>query len=277
MVVVVFDSEDKAYEGASALRELDNEGSISVHAEGVIKKNADGTAALLKARDEFPIRTVAGTSIGSLVGLLGGPVGLAVGAGLGSILGVSGDLYVSGVNADFVDDVSAILRPGKFAVVADISEEWVTPLDVKMEDLGGLVFRIAKHDVEVEQMEDDIAELDMEISQLEKEMKEARDDRKAKLQAKIAKLKEKRQKKREQAKQRLEQIKKEHDAKVRALKEKAAKAHGETKAKIDARVARIREGHDQTVAKWKNLEAERLEKLADRLDKRAKKLKSETR
>jgi uncharacterized membrane protein len=277
MLVVVFDSGPKAYEGTKALQQLDIEGNISIYALSVIGKNANGTVELMKTEGDFPIRTAAGTAIGSLIGLLGGPVGLAVGAATGSILGVSGDLYTSGVNGDFVDEVSAKLAPGKFAVVGDISEEWEIPLDVSMEKLGGQVFRIKKHDVEVEQRKADIAALDAEIAQLEKEMKEARDDRKAKLQAKIAKLKEKRQKKREQSEQRLEQIKKEHDAKVRALKEKAAKAHGETKAKIDAQVTRIREGHQQTVAKWKNLEAERLEKLADRLDERAKKLKSETR
>jgi uncharacterized membrane protein len=277
MLVAVFDSESKAYEGTKALQQLDNEGNIAVYAEAVIKKNANGKVELVKTEDEFPIRTVAGTAIGSLIGLLGGPVGLAVGAATGSILGVSGDLYTSGVNADFVDEVSAKLAPGKFAVVADISEEWETPLDVNMEKLGGQVFRTKKHDVEVEQRKADIAALNAEIAQLKKEMADARGEQKAKLQARIDKLKEKQQKKRKQAEQRLEQIRKEHEAKVQALKEKAAKAHGETKAKIDARVARIRESHDETVAKWKNLEAEKLEKLADRLDERAKKLKSETR
>jgi uncharacterized membrane protein len=276
MLVAVFDSEPKAYEGTKALQQLNNEGNISIHAMSVIGKNANGKVELMKTEGDFPIRTVAGTAIGSLVGLLGGPVGLAVGAGAGSILGVSGDLYTSGVNADFVEDVSARLTPGKFAVVADISEEWVTPLDVSMEKLGGQVFRTKKHDVEVEQRKADIAALNAEIAQLKKEAANARGEQKAKLQAKINKLEEKQQKKREQAKQRLEQIKKEHEAKVQALKEKAAKAHGETKATIDARVTRIREGHEQTVAKWKNLEAEKLEKLADRLDERAKKLKSET-
>jgi len=277
MLVVVFDSEAKAYEGASALRELDNEGIITVHAGAVIKKNADGTAALLKTKDEFPISTVGGTAIGSLIGLLGGPVGVAVGAGSGALLGAIDDLYLSGVNADFVAEVSTKLLPGEYAVVADISEEWVTPLDVKMEKLDGLVFRISKLYVEEKQMEEDEAELDREIEQLEKEMKGARDDRKTKLQAKIAKLKEKRRKKIEHAKQRLEQIKKEHDAKVRALKEKAANSRGETKAAIEARIARIKKNHEERVTKWKNLEAEKLEKWADRLDERAKKLKSETR
>jgi uncharacterized membrane protein len=276
MLVVVFDSESKAYEGTNALQQLDKEGSITIHAEAVIKKNADGTTAFLKTKDEFPISTVRGTAIGSLIGLLGGPVGVIVGATSGTLLGAFDDLYRSGVSADFVDEVSAKLTLGKFAVVADISEEWVTPLDVKMENLGGQVFRTAKRYVEEEQMEDDMAELDMEISQLEKEMKDARDERKAKLQAKIAKLKERRQKKKEQAKQRLEQIKKDHEAKVRAMKEKAANVRGDTKAAMEARIDRINKSYQERVTRLKNLEAERLEKTANRLQEKAKKLRGQT-
>ena len=47
----------------------------------------------------------------------------------------------AGVNAEFLDDVSAKLTPGKWAVVSEISEEWVTPVDTRMEALGGIVFR----------------------------------------------------------------------------------------------------------------------------------------
>ena len=47
----------------------------------MIEKKADGTAAVKQAEGDFPIRTLEGTVIGGLVGLLAGPVGLAVGAG----------------------------------------------------------------------------------------------------------------------------------------------------------------------------------------------------
>lgn len=46
MLVVVFDTEKKVYEGSRALAELDREGSISIYAESVIQKNADGTIAV---------------------------------------------------------------------------------------------------------------------------------------------------------------------------------------------------------------------------------------
>jgi len=61
MLVAVFEDEVKAYEGARKLSQLDNEGSITVHAESVIKKNTDGTVSVLQpsavssARSEDPL------------------------------------------------------------------------------------------------------------------------------------------------------------------------------------------------------------------------------
>ena len=201
MLVVVFDDESKAYEGSRALKQLDAEGSITIHAESVIKKNADGTITVKQSEDDFPIRTVGGTAIGSLIGLLGGPVGLAVGAAAGALAGSIGDLNVAGVDAEFVDDVAATLTPGKCAVIADISEEWVTPVDTRMEPLGGAVFRTARKSVEDDQRARDVATLRAEIDQLKAEHARARADRKAKLQAKIDKLNAKLQAKLDQAKQ----------------------------------------------------------------------------
>ena len=83
MLVLVFDDESKAYAGLHALNQLSTEGSITIHEESVIKKNADRTVTVKQVDDGFPIRTVGGTAIGSLLGLLEGPVGMAVGATAG--------------------------------------------------------------------------------------------------------------------------------------------------------------------------------------------------
>ena len=103
MLVVIFGDESKAYEGAHALKQLDAEGSITIHAESVIKKNADSTVTIKEADDSFPIRAVGGTAIGSLIGLLEGPVGVAIGAVAGALAGSIGDLRVAGVDAEFLD------------------------------------------------------------------------------------------------------------------------------------------------------------------------------
>src|SRR5262252_8142534 len=92
MLVVVFDNESKAYEGKNALRQLDDEGSISVYGYAVLAKNADGTATVKHGDDVGPIGTLLGTPLGSLIGVLGGPAGMAFGAAAGMAAGSTFDL-----------------------------------------------------------------------------------------------------------------------------------------------------------------------------------------
>jgi uncharacterized membrane protein len=255
MLVVVFDNETKAYKGSQALNQLDAEGSITVHAEAVISKNANGTVTVKQGDGDFPVRTVSGTAIGSLLGLLGGPVGLAVGAVAGTMAGGFADLYVSGVDSDFLAEVSETLIPGKYAIVADVSEEWVTPLDTRMEALDGFVFRTARQSFEEAQRTREVAELRAEIDQLKAEHARVRAEQKAKLQAKIDALNTRLQAKLEQARQRSEQIKSETDAKVQALHRKAAKAQGDAKAVIDARATEIKKKYEQWMERAKSMVA----------------------
>ena len=240
MLVVVFENELKAYDGSRALKELDSEGSISVHAGAVVKKNDDGTATIKQAGDDFPIRTIGGTAVGSLIGLLGGPIGVAVGAVGGTLTGAIWDMHHAGVNEDFLNEVSLTLTPGKWAIVADVSEEWITPVDTKMEALGGTVFRVTRENVEDDQYARDVAGIKADIAQLKAEHAKARADRKAKLQKKIDNLNTKLQNKLAQAKQKSEQRQKEAKAKVEALEKKAAKAKSDEKAAIEARIADIK-------------------------------------
>ncbi len=267
MLVIVFDDEAKTYEGSHALKQLDAEGSIAIHAESIIKKNADGTVTVKQSEDEFPIRTVGGTAIGSLIGLLEGPVGLGVGATAGFLAGSIADLSVAGVDAEFLDDAAAKLTPNKCALIADVSEEWVTPVDTRMGALGGIVLRTAKKIVEHDQEARDVARLREEIDQLKAEHARAHGERKAKLQAKIDVINAKLQAKLDQAKQRSEQIQSETDAKVLALQEKAAKTQGEIKATFDARVKQIRGECEQSQARLKHLLAGQLKEAAAHLEK----------
>ena len=267
MLVVVFDNEPSTYAGSRALNQLDAEGSITIHAEAVIKKDANGKVSVMQAEGDFPVRIVGGTAIGSLIGLLGGPIGLGIGAVAGALAGSIGDLYVAGVNADFLDDASAALTPGKCAVVADVSEEWVTPVDSRMEAVGGVVFRSLKTTVEDDHRARDVAELKDEIAQLKAEHAQALTERKAKLQAGIDTLNAKLQEKLDQAKQRSEQIKGETDAKVQALQQKAAKAQGDAKKAIDARIAQLRGEYEERSRRLKGLAAEQLKKAAAQLEK----------
>ena len=265
MLVAVFDDEKKAYEGSRALKELDSDGSIAIHAESVVQKNSDGTLSVKNAEGDFPVRTIGGTAIGTLIGLLGGPIGVVIGAATGAVAGGAADMHVAGVDADFIEDVSKKLEPGKYAVVADVSEEWVTPVDVGIGDLGGVIFRTTKNNFEAELRARDAAAQRAEIDGLKMEQKHARADQKVKLQAKIDSLNAKLQDKQAKAKQRSEQIKSEAEAKIQALEKKEATARGNAKSAIEARKAEIRKHYEEAIMHLKSIESEHWEKRAETL------------
>ena len=222
MLVVVFDTENKAYEGKKALHQLENEGSIVVYADAVLAKNADGTATVKQSNDPGPLGTLVGTSLGSLIGLLGGPIGLAIGAAVGLVAGGTADLHNARVGEDFIDDVTKKLLPNNFAVAAEIQEDWTTPVDTRMEAIGGTVFRRALSDVEDTLEDEHIAAMKADVAQMKAELAKARADRKAKLQEKINQLESKIQARLEKAKERRQAAERQAKAKVEILKAKAA-------------------------------------------------------
>lgn len=179
MLVVVFDSEPKAYEGKNALQQLAKDHSIGVYAYAVLAKNADGTVSIKQGDDAGPIGTLLGTSFGSLLGVLGGPAGVALGATAGMGAGAAYDLSNAGVDADFLDDVSKVLRPGKVAVVAEIEEDWTTPVDTRMAAIGGIVFRRSVADVQDKIDEENVNALKADYAQLKAEHAQAKADRQA--------------------------------------------------------------------------------------------------
>ncbi len=253
MLAVVFNNESQAYEGSRALKQLDAEGSIAVYAAQVIQKNADGTVSAKQTDGNFPVGTMEGMWIGSLIGVLGGPAGVGIGAAVGSSAGAIGDLNVADLNADFVEEVSALLVPGKCALVADISEEWVTPVDTRMEALGGTVFRTAREHFEAEQRARDVAKLRGEIDGLKAEHAREQGERKAKLQSKIDALNTKLQGKVTDAKRRLEQFQKENQAMMQSLQKKATDAQGDAKAAMESRIAEIKNEYNQSTANLRKL------------------------
>src|SRR5262245_29800560 len=113
MLVAVFNSEGRAFEGLSALKDLHKDGDITLYATAVLSKDASSKITMRQAADEGPMGTALGMLAGSMLGLLAGPVGLAMGASIGGLSGLIADLNKSGIDVQFVDDVSKALSPGK--------------------------------------------------------------------------------------------------------------------------------------------------------------------
>jgi uncharacterized membrane protein len=245
IAIVFVDSEKKAYDASKAFKELDDKDDITIYSEAVIEKTADGKVKTKEAGDDFPISTVGGTAVGGLIGLLEDPIGALAGAAAGAALGAMDDLYRAGVDEDFVKAASAKLKPGKFAIVADISEESEMPLDTEMAKYDGTVLRAPMKDVETEQMKKDEEATKEEIDQLEKEASKSSGGHKTQIQSKINSLKEKLRKQRAHVKQRSEEIKKEQEAKVHALEKKAANARGKAKTALNERLTKIRENYQK--------------------------------
>jgi len=123
MLVVVFDSEEKAQEGQSALRELELEGSIAIYAGTLVIKHADGNVSF-KPIDDFGVGTLAGTAVGSLIGLLGGPIRAGRRCPVGTHTRRALRPRYCARRRGFVDDVLEALTPNKVAVAAEIEEDW---------------------------------------------------------------------------------------------------------------------------------------------------------
>jgi uncharacterized membrane protein len=224
MLVVVFDNEKKAFQGTSALRQLEREDSLAIYAAAVVVKHADGTVSVKELDDAGPIGTLTGTAVGSLIGLLGGPVGLALGAVSGLTIGAFYDADTLRLGEDFVYDVSKSLTPNKVAIIAEIDEEWTTPVDTRMEALGGVVFRRALWEVREKIDDEEIAAMKADFAQFKSELSKAHADRKAKLQEKIAQLQAKIEAQQKKATERREAFQMRQKAKTVILKKNAAAA-----------------------------------------------------
>jgi uncharacterized membrane protein len=249
MIVTVFDDERSAYEGLNAIRSLHAEGSLTLHAAAVIAKDDKGQVNVKQADDEGPAGTVAGLAMGSLIGLLGGPLGLAVGATAGTVSGSLYDLATLGVGEDFLTEVSQNLTPGKVAVLADIDEEWVTPLDTRIEALGGVLFRRARGEFIDAQIEREVAADRAELAKLKAEYNQAIGEAKTKLKTKLELAEKKFEARRALLNERINAFEREGEAKINTLREQAAKTKGEFKVKLEQRIAQDRANHKARVEK----------------------------
>jgi uncharacterized membrane protein len=260
MLVAAFDTEKDAYKGLDALKDLDERGDITLYATAVLIRDPSGAVKVKQSADEGPVSTAVGMLTGAVVGLLGGPVGVAAGATVGGLTGLVFDMESSGVNIDFLDEVSEVLAPGKSAVLAEIDEDWVTPIDTKIGQLGGQVFRRPRYEVVEDQLALESAALNKEAEELQNELKEERAENKAAAQKRLTSIQDRLKSIASKANAKVDQVNEETKAKVNALQAKMKKAREERRAKIEKRTAEIKA--DQKVRSEKLRQARELTKEA---------------
>ena len=237
MLVAVFESENAAFEGLSALEDLHKDGDITLYASAVIAKDKTGKISIKQAVDDGPVGTAVGLLSGSLIGILGGPVGMAVGASLGGLAGLIFDTDKSGVDVTFLDDVSNSLTDGKVAVLAEIEESWTAPVDTRLHRLGAIVFRRLRGEVVEDQLTRESAAFEAELKALNDDLEQGAAENRAAIQKDIERVEKQLKATQDQAKAGLDQAKAETEARVKALQDQAKAAHGRSKARIEKRVA----------------------------------------
>lgn len=104
--LVVFPDERSALRGFHALQELHREGSVRVFAAAVAERDDGGALSVKKRSDAAPL-----------------------GAGLGALIG--------SLRSGVLEHVAPGLAPGDFAVVAELEERWMTPVDRWPQAFGG--------------------------------------------------------------------------------------------------------------------------------------------
>ena len=258
ILVSVFDSERMAFEGLTALKDLHRDGDITVYGSTVIAKDPSGTVAVRQAADDGPIGTLVGIVTGGLVGVLAGPAGIAVGAYLGGFGGLMYDLFKAGVSIDFVDEVSASLTPGKAAVIADIDEMWVTPIDTRLGALGGTTFRRLPGEVVDAELVRETDAARMELEQLRDEIRKTSGEAKENVEKAMDAQRRKLEALVDRVDKALAQEKAEFEARLATLREQQAKAHASKRQQIDARTIELKASHEARTAKLE--EARRLAK-----------------
>lgn len=247
-VIAIFPSESKAYEGKRALLQLDSEGSITLYATAVVAKESNGGLSIKDTADSGPLGMAVGALVGGTVGLLGGPIGAVLGMEAGALIGSLGDLVNLGVQTDYVEAVRSKLAPGKVALVAEIDEDWVTPLDTRIEALGGEIIREPRFDFEDARIEASIREREAELARLQEEWSRASEDRKAKLKAQIGAAQARLNAAVKSAQELVRKLDQEAAAKIKKLEAQAAKANGDAKARIEQRIAKTRADYQRRTA-----------------------------
>ena len=165
-VALIFDTDQKAYQGLHALWNLDANGDITVHGAAVIHRDQFGHVEVATKDTDPGLRTAIGVGIGALLGAIAGPLGAgagaaaagaaaasaaATGAGIGAaaggMVGLTADAVKSGEHEEASYETSFVLPVGKSAVIAEVSEDWTTPIDTTAKQLGATVYRRPKGDV----------------------------------------------------------------------------------------------------------------------------------
>ena len=159
-IAIVVDNDEKADAALHALWNLDAQGDITVHGAAVMHRDKYGYADVATKDTDPGVRTAIGIGLGALLGALAGPIGsaagaaaaaagtgAAIGAASGGVVGLTADAAKADEHEQAAFEGGFVLPKGKSAVIAEVSEQWTTPIDDMASRFGGSVYRRSKSDI----------------------------------------------------------------------------------------------------------------------------------
>lgn len=248
-LVAIFDTQEAAFEGLTALKELHRNGDITLYDSAVVAKAISGETSVVKGPDNPMTGTFVGLFVGALAGALAGPIGLAVGATAGTIVGATGDAVKDSIDYGFVEQIREQMVPGKVAVVADVEETWVTPVNLTISEHRGVVFRRLRHEVVEDQLAREHAEFEAELKEMKKDLATATGDAKAHIQMRIASLEKSLQETRALAENRARKVAAEWEAKRQKMEQQLKDASMRERTRIKDQLDKAKAEYDSRSAK----------------------------
>ena len=249
MLVAVFDTEEGAGKGLEALQQLHQEGGVSLYGWALIVKGLDGTISIRRQSGESLAGTGLGLLMGAIIGILGGPAGVAVGGTIGSYIGLLADCAQHGINLQFLDDVSKTLSVGKAAVLAEIEESWVSPIEQRLKQQDGTVFRHFRTEMIDDQLLQEEAALQQALEKRIAELDKANAADREAIRAQMVDIRQQLKSLQDRARAAIDLKKAETDLRMRALRAQAETAAKEARARIESRISETHADFEQRVHK----------------------------
>jgi uncharacterized membrane protein len=189
IIAVSFDSTNGAYDAVTKLKELDQQGQVTLYEGRVVERDATGQLvvkdSVLGADGEQGIATVSGGLLGMLIGVIAGPVGMLLGGSIGLMTGAVVEMDVDDRDDSVLSAFARHVQPGTTAVLAHLGEQSDEIVDNAMTGMGGSILRRPAVDVETElaaaQEARDVAEHEAR----ERLRKESRDQKKEQIDSKL--------------------------------------------------------------------------------------------
>ena len=234
IIVASFADYTHAIDGYTSLKVLNDSGDIFIYRAVLIARDANGEYSVMDGQDnQTGLPTIAGTSLGALIGSFAGPVGLVVGSISGTLAGGLGDIESVDISSDFLEKVKGKMDRGGYAIVAEVAESEPMMLNPLLELRGATVYRTTVDEQYARYENEQLAAIDKDITDTQKQIDSAVAEDKATLQSELSHLQAKREAKKREVDAKIKETKKRWSQKRKSFREKVFSAGPKAREKFE--------------------------------------------